>query len=340
MKKSIFLLFILLIACAPVATTSPSVATLPPSPTITPNPTATPEPTTTPSAPREADGNVQVFENNKWLDLQAPEGIWGPVDGTRVVLVEDGEGNQDAYTQMKLKGGFKDGADADDLVNVAKYNEKTKKWEVIDFTITRLPEELKGVDTRYYRIKTPAEVREISYAGAGVGLLGLKVEGDIVTALVLYKSRVVKVSVDEIGVMDYSQNRSPESVIPKALTPSQVVEMIRIVQKENTPMLIDVNFNMAWDYPSPGTEAKDCDKRWGLPSSAEFIAWCEDQILKGDGRTVPTKEQIEQALMFSDASLRVDDSSTLTSPGDLWDMVGKSVKIEGGWLRFLILEQR
>lgn len=340
MKKSIYLLLLLLIGCAPVTTVPLSLTVLPPTPTITPSATLPPSPTTTPEGFQTSEGGaVQVFEKGKWVDLKPSEGIWGPVDETSVVLVDDGEGNQEAFTQMKLDAGFSD-TDGDDLVNVAKYNEKTKKWEVVDFTITRSPQEFGGIDSRVYWIKTPEEAREVGYVAAGVGLLGLKVEDGTVTALVFHNNRVVKVSIDEIGLMNFAQQKDPESIIPKKLEVKQILEIIRAIQKENPPRLIDVKFNFAWEFPSPGTDLSGCANRLGLTSSSEFIAWCEDQISKGDARNIPTKADVEQALLFSKAALRVNSEFSIENPNDLWDMIGALTPIDDAWLRLNILEHR
>lgn len=342
MRKSILFFLLVLAACTPTSIATPTSTAIPSTATATPSPTEMPSPTPTPEGfrldPIENGGAVQVFEKGIWVDLKPSEGLWGPVDDASVILVDDGEGNQEAFTQMELDAGFRD-ADGDGFVNVAKYNEKTKKWEVVDFTITRSPQEFKGIDTRAYWIKTPGEAREVSFAAAGVGLLGLKVEDGTVTALVFHNNRVVKVSVDEIGVFDFSKGRSPESVIPKALTPGQVVEMIRIIQKEIPPMLFDVNFNMGWEFPSLGTDLSGCANRLGLTSSAEFIAWCKNQVSKGDERNIPTKADVEQALLFSKAALRVNSEFSIENPNDLWNMVEKLPEIEDAWLRLNILEQ-
>ena len=135
MKKSIFLLFLLLIACAPVATVPPpTVTSLPPSPTITPSPTEAPSPTPTPEGFQTSpDGIVQVFENGKWVDMSAkiPDTIWGGKPEGASVVLKDGE----AFLQMELNNFQTE--DGSTNVDIAKYNEETKTFEVQPFSVTR-----------------------------------------------------------------------------------------------------------------------------------------------------------------------------------------------------------
>ena len=124
MKKSVFLLFLLLIACAPVATLPPpTVTALPPTLTITPSPTATPDPTATPSAPREVDGKVQVYENGKWVDLSSkiPDTIWGERPEGASVVLKDGE----ALLRMELNN-FQS-PDRSAFADIAEYDPETKQ---------------------------------------------------------------------------------------------------------------------------------------------------------------------------------------------------------------------
>ncbi len=134
MKRSIFLLFVLLIGCAPAATVSPTATPLPPTSTTTPSPTATPEPTATPSAPREAGEVVQIFEGGKWVDLSLPETIWGEKPEGASIVLENG------VPTLRMELNNFQTPDGDNFADIANYNKVTSKWELASrITVTRSP---------------------------------------------------------------------------------------------------------------------------------------------------------------------------------------------------------
>lgn len=340
MRKSIFLLFLLLIACSPASTSTPTSTPIPPTTTATPPPTETLSPTPTPEGFQiSPDGAVQVFENGKWVDLEAPEGIWGPVDGTNLVLVDDQEGDQDAVTQMKLDAGFVDGTDRDGFVNVAKYNEKTEAWEVIDLTITRSPEDWINIPPNYYQFEQATD-RKINLVDVKAVLLGLKLEKDFdggvaVTVLALYKNRIIKVSVGEWGIGDVRPGSfSLKSIDSKDVEVGDILQLLGIVQKHSSSKLLNTHFTIDWDTISINADIKDCGERKGYPSSEDFIAWCTKELSKGKDRKIPSKADVERILLFGSGNLKVDKDTKIIDPTDLWEMVGYLETLDGAWVRF------
>ncbi len=133
---SIFTLSVLMFgACSPAS--SPPAPTLSPSatpqPTATSQPMDTPKPTATPSAPREAGEVVQIFEGGKWVDMSTklPESVWGTeLTGVKIVLKDNVPYLQKEMENFQNEDGSKS-------VDVAKYNQETGSWEVVNFSVTK-----------------------------------------------------------------------------------------------------------------------------------------------------------------------------------------------------------
>jgi hypothetical protein len=346
-KRSIYLLFLIVIACAPTPTATPTATRVPLTATAALIPTETPEPTATPEGFQTGeDGNVQVFENGKWVELKAPEGIWGPVDGTSVVLVDDGEGNQEAYTRMKLEAGFKDGADGDDLVNVAEYNKDTKEWELVpEIAIVRSFLEMGQINPNNFQMFSPDITERINFTGVVAGPMGIKIDTDpdgkgSVSLLSLYKNIIFKMKLNEINIKDFTQGDIKwKSVNPNKMGVNDVLEVLSFLQKEKPVTLFDVFSIISWFNVPEGAVLEDCSNRRGFPPSEEFITWCEQELAKGDVRKIPTKSSIEQVVLFGSGNLKVNKDTLPDNPSDLWDLVKEIEDVSGTW-KVLSLQQK
>lgn len=345
MKKSVYLLFLLLIGCAPVATTPPTFTALPPTstsvPTITPSPTATPEPTFTTSPPfQETAGGVQVFENGKYVTLNPPnEGVLWKVDGMKVVLETDENGETIPFAQMTLENGFVD-TDGDNLLNVAKYDMATKKWIPIAFSFARPPELMDEYNPRNYDIRGDfGNDYTISITNAILGFRFNPENSVSIEVLIRNKSRVVALSIDEIGAYDARPGKEGMFVGgPKGIKLNHIVQMLDSI-KLIDPVPSGLFSVVDWTQIRPGTKPEDCENlRSNFPPNVEFFSWCKKQVSKGDSRHIPTKEDLEQMLLFSESCILFEGLVT-NNPNEFWNLV-KSGKVADLWITFMTIQNR
>ncbi len=349
MKKGICFLFLLLVACVPV--TSFPIATpalgLTSTPIFKNTPTAIPTVTLEPSPTPEifrlgANRNVQIYEGGKYVDLQAPEGIWGPVDGTKVVLVVNEEGGKDAYTQMELND-FQT-PDGVHIVNVAKYNEKTKSWELLPFSFTRSgPEKINFNPLNSYLRKTDIGILDLY--STFVNILGLRSDGASMEIMVLYKGEVRVLGLDQINI--YKPLFSPtdptigyarmEIIAPEGMAVSDVVETVDGLNRSllgSKPFVIPV---LHFFVVSAGATEKDCDEisnyYYDIP---KLEKWCKDQAAMGTDRKIPSRSEVEWALV-NKSQITIDENSEFPDLNSLW--TGATVLEIEGTLVELYLEK-
>lgn len=346
MRKSIFLLLILLIACSPTSTSTPTSTPIPPTATAIPPPTETPAPTPTPEGFQTSpDGNVQIFENGKWEYLKAPEGLWGSVDGTSVVLVDDGR-NQEAFTQMKLGSGFVDGANGDDLVNVAKYNKETKKWDSLSFVITRSQEslqQLRDIFSSHFdvmKVEAGMPIDRILMNAKIVGLKSEVVEGDDhqLSFLFIYRDKIIKVKPSMITLEKlYPEEFHRDSLNNGQMSLSDILQLISVVNKTEATTTSKGTPALVWDVVPNGATDVDCDK--GSVSGItppELAKWCKSEVAKGNSRQTPSTIVIETKILQGNNLVRLPEDIDELNLEDLWNQTTEAVSVDGTFLQVWI----
>jgi len=341
MRIIIFLLLVLLTACAPASTAVPTLTPIPPTATATPSPTETPTPTTTPEKFQTSlDGHVQVYENGKYIDLTAPEGIQGPVDGTKVVLVEDEEGNQEAYTQMELNDfQTPDGAYA---VNVAKYNEKTKGWDLLPFSFTRSGFEYINFNPLNYSLYRYDMGPRIDVFYMYPNVLGLKSDDGSLEIMILFKGVVKVIDLDQINIYEVILNYADptlgsskmEVITPEDMNVQDAVEIINGLN--NSSMLgrkSTVSSKLEFIVVPVGTTEEDCDGLGGYYNESKLNPWCKSQVAMGKDRKVPTRGEVNWALT-NPQTVVINEDSEFPDLNSLWkdaavfEIEGAFVKLE------------
>ncbi len=336
MRKSIFFLFLLLIACTPASIATPTSTPIPPTLTVTLSPTETPEPTATPSGFQvSTNGAVRVFENGKWVDLNSPEGVWGPVGGIKIVLEKDGA-NENVFAQMILEGGFLD-VDGDNLANVARYNKETKKWEVLDFMITRSLDELKTLSDKIYVLNRFPNL-PLDIVAMQASLVGIKFNIDnngfsTLRYLVLYKDKVFMIKPDMTVVNKTLNGDLRTSELEKnSFSVNQVVDLIDLANKNAASLNADVNFSLGWTIIPMGAKPEDCEdgsQLFGGRQSKSVIVWCKEELAKENTRTIPSLEVIQVKMLRGDNTIIVDKNAETVNMEELWDTVEVKDSIDG-----------
>jgi hypothetical protein len=353
MKKSIFLLFLLLISCAPVAAVPPTVTPSPPSPTITPTPlpTDTPSPTPTPEGFQTSpDGAVQVFENGKWVDIPLPNTIWGDKpEGASIVLKEN-----EAVLQMELNN-FQT-PDGSNVADIAEYNKETKKWEVKPFSVTRIS--LNDLPGSYY--DKNYNIDRLSAGGGskvevltvGTPILGIRVEendagNSSLKIMTLYKGEVGVLMPNEIKVISSEPASSTfevKKVSVNNLKVEDLMEIVRITTK-NTINQVDPNINgfanMYFFTPRSGVDSiEEClvDPAAGWRLGTSFNEWCAKTV-ENKNRKIITEIDIARALKGEPGPFVIDEDFDLSSLNDLWAAFDE-VYLESAYLQFEFVEQK
>lgn len=349
MRKSTFLLFVLLIGCTPVSTIPPtatsvlSTATATSTVTATPEPTNTPEPTATQPPYRVgANNEVQIFDDGKYVDLKPPEGAWGPAEGIKVVLGTDENGETVPFAQLTLENGFVD-ENGNNLVNIARLNKKSDNWVMIPFSFARTSESVDNYSPRNYYISSSQELTEerpIGFFGVSSMLLGVSADPNDketpIEVLVRYGNRIIRVAMNELIVVDRSVPGREIWINPLDAGLSEVVELAEISQKIDPLKPVDSRSHLTWFFPTINASPDDCrdrtnGKATGIP---EFVVWCQNEIAKGESRHVPTRSDVESAILFSDSSFRVENNM-LENPNQVWDII-ELTTIDSGWIAYSI----
>lgn len=295
MKKSIYLLLLLLIGCAPVTTVPLSLTVLPPTPTITLSPTLLPSPTTTPEGFQTSEGGaVQVFENGKWVNLAPPRGISENfVELTHVVL-KDGV----PYFQVDLNGYSS--TDESSSADIAKYDTATKKWVGVDFSFTRTSGEGLNYATRNNDfIKQDIGPRIDSFFSR-VTLLGLKYEkGGNLQIMVLYKNEVKVIKPNELVLYEYITPENHPTLILDTdnLDLNDMLQIIRFANESHGIGYSKFTPVMSYMVATSGTTEENCKeigKYWY--DSPTFKTWCTQEVSKGNNRKIFNKDNIDWEL--------------------------------------------
>jgi len=282
---------------------------------------------------------VQVFENGMYVDLAPAEGIWGQVDGTKVVLVDDGDGGQEAFTQMKLEGGFLD-ADGDNLANIARYNKETKKWKVLDFMITRSPDELKTLSDKIYVLNIYPNL-PLDIVSMQASLLGINFNNDsngfsTLRYLVLYKDKVFMIKPDMTVVNKTLNGDLRKSELDQnGFSVNQVVDLIDLANKNAFSLNADVNFSLGWTFIPMGAKPEDCEdgsRLFGGRQSKSVIVWCKEELAKGKTRTIPSLEVIQVKMLRGDNTITVDKNAETVNMKELWDTLEVKDSIDGAFV--------
>jgi len=334
MKTIILPFLLLLVACAPSPTklSPPATSTLTPqhktTPTALPSSTATPETYQT-----DREGNVQIFENGKYVNLPPAEGIWSPVDGAKVVLVEDENGKQEAFTQMTLNDfQTPDGAHA---VNVLKYNEKTSGWELLPFSFTRSgSENINFSPLNFYLQKI--DIKILDQYNTSVHILGLRSDRGSMEIMVLFKGEVKILGLDQTNITDlvFYADPAQASLKQKITTPEDMAasDVVELIDRLNKSLTIGskspINPQLHFFVVSAGVTEKDYDEisdyYYDMP---RFEEWCKRQVAMGEDRNIPSRSEVDWALMNPQTAI-TSESSEFPDLNSLW--TGTTVlEIEG-----------
>ncbi len=293
------------------------------------------EPTATMPPFQETANGVQIFENGRYINLQAPEGLWGNIDGMKVVLQPDENGEMVPFAQMTLENGFVD-TDGDNIINIAKYSKAAKKWTSVPFSFARTPEWVDGYNSRNYVIEGKQKREPIDVLRMGSILLGVNFDPtdheSPVELLVRYKGRVARLVVNELSADDRSVEPWKQiSADPGKIDLANLLQVVDVLIKSN-PSNEENGLFLNWFFPASGAKLEDCSQRsnTGAYVIPEFAQWCIKEIAKGPSRKILTKEEIESAVLFNDFSFLIG-SRTLDNPNELW-LLTKSLILENGWL--------
>lgn len=320
MKKSIFLLFLLLMGCAPVATVAPTLTPLPPTSTVTPSPTATLEPTITPSAPREAEGGgVEVWDGTKWVKVEIPNTIWGDKPEGASIVLKDGE----AVLQMELNN-FQT-PDGSTSVDIAKYNAETKKWEVKPFSITRSTAEGVNFYKKNSNLVKVGPFEKILTFNTLTSILGIKVEknsrgGMSLHVMDLYKGRVLVFHPDDASVQVVNPTTGP--VDYKLLNPEKIglKEALEIIRTLNLTGKSRNNgsFFLSFYATQNGITSDNCN-RLDIYNSQSLRDWCLAEVNKGENRKTLNKDNVDYILTNSPNPILLDENSNFNNLPSFWD---------------------
>ncbi|HQX17380.1 MAG TPA: hypothetical protein PLA27_13230 [Anaerolineales bacterium] len=346
MKKSIFLLFLLLIACAPVATVPPpTVTSLPPSPTITPSPTEAPSPTPTPEGFQTGpDGTVQVFENGNWVDMNSkiPDTIWGEKpEGASVVL-------KDNVPVLRMELNNFQTADGSANVDIAKYNKETKKWEVMPFSITAVSIQDLYFNPRNFEFRKHVSGERVVFFESTVAILGVKFDasanGEVLPpdVMVLYDGRVIVLTPQEFRESIIDQKDINNVIITHDSFRSEDAGL-----REALQLIITANRNIINGYGDSGnamldfyvlpkgTRAEDCNIK---PSdglvTGKFTDWCMKELEKGDTRKIPNKDNIRWTLQNKADSFEIALGTDPEILKNLWNELEKTLSMSGTYIQF------
>ena len=347
MKKSMFLLLLLLIGCAPLVTEASTLtATPPPNATITSTPTMTPKPTNTakPTATQPpyrlgANNEVEIFLNGKYVYLMPPDGAWGPANRISVVLRTDKNGETVPFVQLTLENGFVD-VDGDNLINIATLNKKSDNWAMIPFSFARTSESVDDYSPRNYYISSSQELTEerpIGFFGVHSMLLGVSVDPNDretpIEVLVRYGSRIIRVAMNELLVEDRSVPGRMLWLNPIDAELAEIVELVEVSQKIDPLKPGDSLSSLAWFFPTVSANLNDCKDRTsggGATGIPEFVVWCQSEVAKGKMRHILTRGDVESAILFSDSSFKVG-SNVLDNPNQVWDII-ELTTVDSGWI--------
>lgn len=342
MKKSIVLLFLLLIGCVPVATVPPTFIALPPSPTLTPSPTANPEPTATPSAPREAEaGIVQVFENGKWVDMNSkiPDTIWGEKPEEASVVLKDGE----AVLQMELNNFQTE--DGSNTIK-AKYNRDTNSWQfdsdLVLLRATPLIDPEIYPKNYHFDKHSDHEARVDLFVSQGT-ILGVKdISGDTPQFLVLYKNNLVwvtpEVVMESVVVSGNRQNRIFDE---DNASFSPALEIIYLIDRNIFMPEGRVSAQLNFLKLQEGATTETCSQPLfasKIELGEEFEAWCEGQIASGISHASLNKDNLDWIFNGSGSPFLGEESLDLETLKDNLASVGTLAPIDGTFFALALVE--
>lgn len=334
MQKSILLLFLLLIACTPALTVTPTA--VPPTATRTPSPTSTPtftpEPTATPQGFQNGPNGVQVYINGRWVDLPIPDTIWGDKPEGAKIILKDNE----AVLEMKLINfQTQDGSKA---VDVAKFNKDFRKWEVAkDLTIMRvLPlNNVELYDRNYGFTKASDSEARVDGFGSRVTIMGLRLseEGNSrLDFLVLYKKHLVWISPDEIS--EWVRLGAPAREVKNVSFDSKidillVMELLMLLDLSSLAEQSVTSFADFFELQS-GANSESCAKPvFNNDLGNKFRDWCNNELQKGVGRSRPNKDNIDWIFKGGDNPDKIDGGFDLNNLSSLSDAVQKVGTIDG-----------
>jgi hypothetical protein len=337
MKANVFLLFLMLMAaCAPAPTATLTATGVPPTATAALTPTETPEPTATREGFQTSpEGNVQVFENGKWVDIPLPDTIWGDKPEGASIVLKDNE----AVLQMELNN-FQT-PDGSNVVDIAEYNKETKRWEVKPFSVTRSKPLEEGSDlyekNEQFR-KTPDMDARVDLFWSTPAMLGVRVtEGGNFELMIAHKHQVKIVKPDEIFISLFNfekQGRDENLFDEDNLTSAWVIELLKRIDEHDmhhdetaTPML---NYFVL----QAGASEESCSTPSPNQFGEKFTDWCRSELAKGDSRKRPNKDNIDWFLQNVPESVAIDENFDLNLLSGMWDKDIRLDSIDGAYLRF------
>ncbi len=339
MRKSIFLLLILLISCSPVSTSTPTSTPFPPTATATPPLTETPTATPTPEGFQTGpDGAVQVYEKGHWVDLstKVPDTIWGDRPEGASVVLKDGE----ALLRMELNN-FQS-PDGSAFADIAEYNPETKKWEVKPFSITRSTAE----DVMFYQknnnfIKVDTGER-IQVFHSHVSILGFKVEenseGNMSLQLMaLYKGRVLVFQPGEISITVLESGEiKPKLLNPEKIDLRNALEVIRILKLDFGNG--GSGFFLSFFATQNGVAVDNCI-RLDFYNSQRLRDWCSGEVEKGASRKTLNKDNIDYMLLNQPNPITLEEDSDFSELPAFWEQALVPA-IDGAFLDFSVTDKR